>query len=98
MRIIEELVKIGVCPNFQSADLQENNIEEKKMRLALNLLASCEHCKQCYDLLSSPEVHEKPPWLDRLAVNLQAVLAFSRLGRGYKAIKMIETVSFAKEM
>ena len=43
--MIEELVKIEVCPNFESADLQENNIEEKKMGLALNLLANCEHCK-----------------------------------------------------
>ena len=43
MRMIEELVKI--CPNFESADLQENNIEEKKMGLALNLLFTCEYCK-----------------------------------------------------
>ena len=43
-------------------------------------------------------MNENTPGLDRLAVNLQAVLAFSRVGRGYKAIKMMETVSFAQEM
>ncbi len=43
--MIEELVKIEVCPNFESADLQENNIEEKKMGLAINLLVSCQQCK-----------------------------------------------------
>ena len=43
-------------------------------------------------------MNENTPGLDRLAVNLQALLAFSRVGRGYKAIKMIKTVSFAQEM
>ena len=88
MQVLKSLVqKIGSCPDCQSAALELHHMPSYKMGLSLNFSLTCKCCEWSYSFYSSPKLEKCTPGLDRHIINLQTVLAFREIGRGYEAIK-----------
>ena len=88
VQVLRNLVKvIGSCPDCESAALELRHIPNKKMGLSLNFGLTCKHCRWSHSFYSSTVLKQNTRGLDRHIINLQTVLAFREIGRGYEAMK-----------
>ena len=88
-RVLKSIMEvIGKCPECGSASVTVYNCEEKRMGLSLNLKLLCSDCDWSHDFFTSQRLeNDGTPGPNSHCINVQTVLAFREIGKGYEAIR-----------